>query len=261
MTDPYKVTLENLRFALDRLTKAVPPAELVEISEKLPGWRFKEQLPEQAVVVKLARLLSALQAAKILLDSGLVLDVGASKRIFDEMVEDVLFVLGSLGLEGTTSQHERFLKEFWQEEFDVLETAKLTNLDRDRLPRKKIRTFNSKLKGVNIDSEARKNVQEVLGKTYSGYVHGSAAHTMEIYGGENPRFNVFEMKFTPPWNTQAEDLKHYFHRAVCIFGIVAGAFSDQLLLGKLLILRTQLEKAWAMKFDDLAFPPQQSQNL
>lgn len=95
MTDPYKVTLENLRFALDRLTKAVPPAEFVEISEKLPGWRFKEQLPEQAVVVKLARLLSALQAAKILLDSGLVLDVGASKRIFDEMVEDVLFVLGS----------------------------------------------------------------------------------------------------------------------------------------------------------------------
>jgi hypothetical protein len=172
------------------------------------------------------------------------------------MVEDVLFVLGSLGHEGTTSQHERFLKEFWQEEFDVLETAKLTNLDRDRLPRKKIRTFNSKLQGVNIDSGARKNVQEVLGKTFSGYVHGSAAHTMEIYGGENPRFNVFEMKFTPPWNTQAEDLKHYFHRAVCIFGIVAGAFSDQLLLGKLLILRTQLEKAWAMKFDDLAFPPQ-----
>ena len=92
MTDPYKVTLENLGFALHRLTEAVPPAELVEVSEKFPGWRYKEQLPEQAVVIKLARLLSALQAANILLDRGLVLDVGSSKRIFDEMVEDVLFV-------------------------------------------------------------------------------------------------------------------------------------------------------------------------
>lgn len=260
MTDPYKVTLENLEFALDRLTKAVPPAELVKISDKFPGWRFKEQLPEQAVVIKLARLLSALQAAKVLLDGGLVLDVGASKRIFDEMVEDVLFVLGGFGQKEFTPQHERFLKEFWQEEFEVLETAELTNLDRDRVPRKKIRAFNSKLQGVNIDSETRKNVQEVIGKTYSGYVHGAAIHTMEIYGGEKPRFNVSEMKFTPPWHAQSEDLKLYFHRAVCVFAIVAGAFSDQPLGEKLLTLRNQLEEVWAMKFDDLAIGVQPSQN-
>jgi hypothetical protein len=255
MTDPYKVTLENLGFALHRLTEAVPPAELVEVSEKFPGWRYKEQLPEQAVVIKLARLLSALQAANILLDRGLVLDVGSSKRIFDEMVEDVLFVLGSIGQKLHTPHHEKFLKEFWQEEFEVFETAELTNLDRVRVPRKKIRAFNSKLQGTNVDPEIRKNVQEVIGKTYSGYVHGAAVHTMEIYGGEKPQFNVFGMKHTPPWLTQAEDLKLYFHRAVCVFGMVAGAFGDQTLLDKLLTLRDQLEIVWALKFDDLAAQP------
>lgn len=255
MTDAYKVTLDNLDFALERLTKAVPPAELVEISENFPGWRYTQQLPEQAVVVKLARLLSALHAAKILLDGGLVLDVGVSKRILDEMGEDVLFIVGALHRKEFTLQHERFLKEFWQEEFDVSLADELKNSDRDRVPRKKVRAFNSKIPGVNIDPEIRKNVQDVVGKTYSGYVHGAATHTMEIYGGEKPRFHVSGMKFTPPWISQAEDLKHYFHRSVCVFGIVAAAFDDQPLLSKLLTLRSQLEETWEMSFDDLAVAP------
>lgn len=260
MEDVYTITLENLGFALDRLTKAVPPAEFVEISDQFPGWRYQQQLPEQAVVIKLARLLSALHAAKILLDAGLVLDVGASKRILDEMAEDVLFIVGVLREGKTTPQHERFLKEFWQEEFADSETDDLKNLERDRVPRKKIRSFNARLPGVKIDPEIRKNLQDVVGKTYSGYIHGAAAHTMEIYGGEKPRFHASGLRYAPPWLSQAEDLKNYFHRSVCVFGIVAGSFGDQPLLSKLLDLRSQLEKAWEMTFDDLADSPHTPKN-
>jgi hypothetical protein len=256
MANAYTTTLENLEFALDRLTKAVPPAEFVEISGQLPCWRYRQQLPEQAVVIKLARLLSALHAAKILLDGGLVLDVGASKRILDEMVEDVLFIVGALRQGESTPQHERFLKEFWQEEFDNSETDDLRNLERDRVPRKKIRSFNARLPGVKIRPEIRGKVQDVVGKTYSGYIHGAAAHTMEIYGGEKPRFHPLGMRHTPPWLSQAEDLKNYFYRSVCVFGIVAGAFCDQPLLSRLLAHRSQLEKAWGMTFDDVAESPQ-----
>jgi hypothetical protein len=256
MADLYTTTLENLGFALDRLTKAVPPAKFVEISDQFPGWRYQQQLPEQAAVIKLARLLSALHAAKILLDGGLVLDVGASKRILDEMVEDVLFIVGALRQGESTPQHEKFLKEFWQEEFADSETDDLRNLERDRVPRKKIRSFNARLPGVKIDPEIRKNVQDVVGKTYSGYIHGAAAHTMEIYGGEKPRFHASGLMHTSPWLSQAEDLKNYFHRSVSVFGIVAGAFGDQPLLSKLMELRSQLEIAWGMLFDDFADSPQ-----
>lgn len=250
MTEVFFATLDNLALALSRLSKAVPPPKLVEVSKGYPGWRYLEKTPKQAIVVKLARLLSALHAAKVLLDAGLVLDVGAIKRVIDETVEDVIFVARVLVEKTLPSQHERFLKEFWQEEFDDSANDELRNLKRDRVPRKKIRAFNARLPGSNLDPETRQKVDSVISKTYSGYIHGAAAHTMEIYGGRDPKFHVSGMKNTSPWNAQSNDMPNYFYRTVCAFGIVAGSFGDQELLDEILKFREKLEQAFGMNFDD-----------
>ena len=250
MTEVFFATLDNLALALSRLSKAVPPPKLVEVSKGYPGWRYLEKTPKQAIVVKLARLLSALHAAKVLLDAGLVLDVGAIKRVIDETVEDVIFVARVLVEKTLPSQHERFLKEFWQEEFDDSANDELRNLERDRVPRKKIRAFNARLPGSNLDPDTRQKVDSVISKTYSGYIHGAAAHTMEIYGGRDPKFHVSGMKNTSPWNAQSNDMPNYFYRTVCAFGIVAGSFGDQELLDEILKFREKLEQAFGMNFDD-----------
>jgi hypothetical protein len=250
MTEVFFATLDNLALALSRLSKAVPPPKLVEVSKGYPGWRYLEKTPKQAIVVKLARLLSALHAVKVLLDAGLVLDVGAIKRVIDETVEDVIFVARVLVEKTLPLQHERFLKEFWQEEFDDSANDELRNLERDRVPRKKIRAFNARLPGSNLDPETRQKVDSVISKTYSGYIHGAAAHTMEIYGGRDPKFHVSGMKNTSPWNAQSNDMPNYFYRAVCAFGIVAGSFGDQELLDEILKFREKLEQAFGMNFDD-----------
>jgi hypothetical protein len=251
MTGIFQETLYNLTLALNQLSTAVPPPKLVEVSKGYPGWRYLEKMPEQAIVVKLARLLTALHAAKVLLDAGLVLDVGAVKRVIDEMAEDVIFVAHGLVEKPLPEQHERFLNEFWQEEFEDLTNDELQNIKRDRLPRKKIRAFNARLAGSNLDPEKRQKVDSVISKTYSGYIHGAATHTMEIYGGIDPKFHVSGMKKTSPWNAQSDDMPNYFHRAVCVFGIVAGSFGDQGLLNDILTFRDKLEQACGMNFDDL----------
>lgn len=250
MKEVFFATFDNLALALNRLSKAVPPPKLIEVTKGYPGWRYLEKTPKQAIVVKLARLLSALHAAKVLLDAGLVLDVGAIKRVIDETVEDVIFVARVLADKTLPAQHERFLKEFWQEEFEDSPNDELRNLERDRVPRKKIRAFNASLPGSNLDPETRQKVDSVISKTYSGYIHGAAVHTMEIYGGKDPKFHVSGMKNTSPWIAQSNDMPNYFYRAVCAFGIVAGSFEDQELLDEILKFRDKLEQAFGMNFDD-----------
>jgi hypothetical protein len=244
-TEFFAETLKTLEHALLLLSRAVPSPKLIDVSENFPGWRYLEQLPQQAIVIKLARLLSALHAAKVLLDAGLVLDVGASKRIIDEITEDVIFISSAVRKEDQDPKHIKFLREFWQEEFDPEAEPELKNLARDRLPRNKVRANNSKLLGGDF----RTHAQEVIDKTYSGYVHGASGHTMEIFGGRDFKFNFTHMKNTPPWNSQQNEMPNYFHRAICTFGIAADVIGDANLFSDLIDFRARFEKLFNMNFE------------
>lgn len=60
MTNVYNITLENLGFVLDRLTKAHAPGEFVEISDQFPGWRpaASEQINGAKVTAEIAWVMS-----------------------------------------------------------------------------------------------------------------------------------------------------------------------------------------------------------
>lgn len=51
-----------------------------------------EQLPQQAILLKTVRILSAIHTLKLTLDAGLLLDAGASMRILDEIGSEVQFL-------------------------------------------------------------------------------------------------------------------------------------------------------------------------
>lgn len=55
-------------------------------------FRFKEKTIQHAIVQKLARVVSGLHAARLLLENGLLQEQGAVLRMIDEFPEDIMFL-------------------------------------------------------------------------------------------------------------------------------------------------------------------------
>jgi hypothetical protein len=69
MDELYLQTLRNMESTLAGLAKRVPPPQRVPILDSF-AFRYVEKTIHQAIVQKLARIISGLHAARILLESG-----------------------------------------------------------------------------------------------------------------------------------------------------------------------------------------------
>lgn len=246
--DPiYVATLRNMANTLRTLEGRVRPPQIVALRGG-NAYRYMEKSPHQAVIMKLARLATSLNAARVLLGAGLLQDQGATQRVIDELNEDVCYL--SLGLirDEWPTWHDRYLAEFWQEEFDAA-TAMQSTQRRDRVPREKVRAFIAKFEEGGFDQSTKVSVTATVAKTYSGYVHGAGSHIMEMYFGDPPHFHVGASYASPFWGDHVEDLNNYYLRGICSFGFAAAAFGDASLKTNILDFRTHFETAAGMSFD------------
>ena len=222
----YDCAFACMETTVHGLAGLVPPPRLVK---RASGhvYRYEEQSPEQAIVQKLARLVSTLRATRLLLDKGFVQEVGTLKRVLDEILEDVHFIVS--GPEDQNDRHGQFLKYFYEEEFDT-ETARASTQRRGTVSRQKIRArlalAVSKIPGSHLNpSELTKDIRSV-DKANSGYVHGASPHLMEMYGGNPPVFHMNGMPRTPLERAHRKEFWNYVYRAICAFALVEGAFGD-----------------------------------
>jgi hypothetical protein len=194
--------------------------------------RYKEKTIQQAVVLKLARLVSNLNAAQLLLNNGYVQEQGALQRMIDEGDEDITFLTLAIMSNDVTELHMQYLAAFWQEEFDQ-PTALESTQKRPSIPRKKINAWIARHPFSGIDESTGVALTNTIHKTYSGYVHGAAPHIMDLYGGTPPRFHMKGMLGTPRHEEHADDLLNYYYRAIAAFGLAAKAFGDEALFAKI----------------------------
>jgi hypothetical protein len=117
---------------VNTLAARVPGPVLVKLHGN-PFVRYKEQRIHQAVVLKLARLVSNLNAAQLLLDSGYVQEQGALQRMLDEGAEDITFLTLAIISNDITDLHKQYLAAFWEEEF-VQPTAMKSTQKRPSIP-------------------------------------------------------------------------------------------------------------------------------
>src|ERR1700692_2370633 len=91
---PYKLfehSLEALNRAFRQIEAKVPPP----VRKPWPGgfvFRYEEQTIQQAIIQKLARLLSGLHAVEALLECGLFQEQGMVQRAVAEIDEDAWFL-------------------------------------------------------------------------------------------------------------------------------------------------------------------------
>ena len=220
----YDFTLRSMEQWFDVLASKVPQPVRVKFGESFT-YRFAERTPQQAILQKLARCISTLDAAHILLLNGLVQEQGAMQRILDELNEDVAFIAGGL-LKEWTKHHSDLLDAFYQEEFDDPQNPPNSVQKRPMRRADKIRAFNARVLGDGDPSTQVKNVRFIQ-KTYSGYVHPTSPHIMDMYGGEPPRFHLRGMLGTSRATEHLYDIWNYFYRGIGTFAIASYALDEK----------------------------------
>lgn len=241
----YQESLIEMDRALDALSAMLPPPCAVPFKDSFV-YRHVEQLPEQAIVQKLARLPTGLRAAKLLLEAGLFQEQAALQRLIDEIGEDIVFLSIPLMYGGAQALHTEYLQAFFAEEFDPA-TGLPTAQDRPMVRRKKIRAFIAQSPIATPDPSGHIGVTRTLSKAYSGYVHAASPQIMDMYGGNPPRFHTQGMSGTPREAEHRQDIANYFYRSVTAFAIAARALGHQPLFDHLFAHSRQYETVMGIR--------------
>lgn len=231
-----------LESAFRKLESRTGPAEFVESG---PGrvFRFKEKSLEAAIVQKTARMISTLNASRVLLQAGYVQELGALFRMLDELNEDILFLCQAKRSNELTDLHSRYLAAFYKEEFEKPNNAFMSEQKRETIPRKKIHAYLSRIPEQEMNASDFANLHRTLSQTYSGYVHAASPHIMEMYGGNPPMFHLRGMRGTPRIAEFSENAWDYFYRGLISVMYVVGAFGENELLQELFTFRDYVENA------------------
>ncbi len=82
-----------------------------------------------------------------------------------------------------TELHKKYLRNFFQEEFDKPENPFLSSQKRDTVSRKSIRSAiaNSGVDGLNPNDSAE--LSRTIGQSFGGYVHPASGHICETMKG------------------------------------------------------------------------------
>jgi len=223
MHELFQDMLDVMEVAFRDFEAALPKAKKVH---KERGWvyRFESQNIHHALVQKIARIQSTLRAAHILLRNGYIMELAILNRAIDETNEDVLFLVYAVTNDEVTPLHERYLKAFWEEEFDDFDDPVGSAQKREMISRKKIRAYLAKIEGKDLDPSRSVALSRTLSNAYSGFVHGASPQIMESYGGNPPSFHTQGMLGTPRIQEYTNGLWHYMYRGFLSHIFVAKAF-------------------------------------
>ena len=237
----YAAALQNMRRTVHVLSAMVPPPQKVPHKTSFV-FRFIERLPQQAIVQKLARVVTTLTAAHVLMEHGLVQEQGALQRVLHEIHEDITFLAYAVIYNDHTPLHQRFLDAFYEEEFNTDDPVDSTQ-KRPMAKRSKIQAYIANKEGSDLDPSRAIALSKTLTKTYSGFVHAASPQIMDMYDGSPAHFHVEGMLGTRRHAEYRLDLWNYFYRSVLSFGLAAKAFGDQDLFDQIHAFTLKFERA------------------
>lgn len=228
----YEPVLALLERATNILVARLEPPKMTTFARTAHGFRFTDRGAPQAIVQKMARVVSGLRAALVLLTEGYIQEQAALCRSVDEANDDISF-LGFGMIFDQTELHTQFLEEFFMEEFEDAARPHETRTKRPSIKRSKIHAYLSRVPGSGPDTSSSQAAMQAVYKTNSGFVHGASPHLMELYGGARPHFHMRGMRGTHFWSDHAADYRNYVYRSLMAFAMAARAFDDDTLFSEL----------------------------
>ncbi|ODU91999.1 MAG: hypothetical protein BGP23_11105 [Lysobacterales bacterium 66-474] len=218
--------------SMRRMEAAIAPPQRVPYKDSFV-FRYATKGIHEALIQKLARHISGLNAAAVLLDTGYAQEVGVIFRTLDEIQEDILFLASAVTSGTSTAKHKRYLLAFYADTVLSRPEGSLQIPKPDLLPRKKIRAHTVRTLGQGVNISQALDAEESLSTVYSGYVHAQSANIMEMYGGDPPHFHVQGMVGTSRIDDCENAFENYIYRGLMAATMVAKAFGDKPLVDAL----------------------------
>jgi hypothetical protein len=216
-----------MEVALDRLANQVPAPQSVPFVRNTFVFRYVERTAQQAIVQKLARIITGLRAALLLLRHGLVQEEAVIHRVLGDLIEDVLFLsYGILKNDLKGKLHESYLTDFYQEEFDNPGNPLDSTQKRSPVPRRKIQAYIARADLRIGNPSHNQEVFRTIHQAVSGFVHAASVQILDMYGGKPPHFHVRGMLGTPRMPEYEREIWNYFERGMADFVIAAGVLGD-----------------------------------
>ena len=222
----YEEALNKMIGAFNVMALHVGEPERVTIDGGY-AYRYKEQTIYVAIFLKLARVVTSLQAIHQLNSSGLIQEQAVIQRVADELTEDITFLTFSIIFDDETELHSRYLEAFFEEEIEEGKSAIESPQNRPMIPRKKIRSYINKDRGTGEGQGRGNKVSRTISKTYSGYVHAAAPQIMELFYGNPPKAILIGGYNSPLYQDHVDDMINYFYRALIAFSYGAKSFGNE----------------------------------
>jgi hypothetical protein len=223
--------LEECFHALE--APAPAPEPVIENDGYVLRYKKEHHCLELAIIQKLARYISGLNASLLLLEAGYTQEIGSIFRTLDEFGEDIMFLALPIsgGIEKTPT-HEKYLEQFFQEEFDVPGNAILSTQKRETIPRKKIRAVISDAGKNSLNSHDAREVSRTISQTYSGYVHGASEHILEMVAGNPLQYFLSGLAGTPRQSEFTYNYWDYSYRGLITLVLTAKVFGEAEIVDK-----------------------------
>lgn len=218
--------------AFRQLERALTPPRRVSHRDSFV-FRYANKGIHEALVQKLARSISGLNAVAVLLNSGYVQEAGVLFRTLDEIQEDIFFLTTAETNGAKTERHNQYLEAFYAEAVFSRADGSLEIPKPNMVPRKKIRAHTINTLGQGVNTSHAVTVGESVGTAYSGYVHAASENIMDMYGGDPPHFHLTGMRGTPRVAEFARDAENYIFRGLMATIVVGRAFGDRPLVDEL----------------------------
>jgi hypothetical protein len=238
MRSVYLESLGVMTDAFRRLEGQIAPPEPVPHHESFV-LRYSERGIPQALVQKLARYVSGLNAIDLLLLHGFVQEQGVLQRTLDEIHEDIFFLVAAITNDEITDRHEQYLKAFYDDPILKLGSYSDRFQKPNLVPRKKINAY---MRRILHKEPSSIPVEEIISTAYSGFVHASSMCIMDMCIGNPPKYYLNGMLGTPRVQEHVYDAWNYFYRGLMSVCAVAKAFGDAPLVEKLYAYMLDFER-------------------
>ena len=234
--------IEAMTKAFRRLESATPQPKQVPHRDSFV-FRYAIKGIHEALLQKLARSISGLNAIAVLLNAGYVQEVGVLLRTLDEIHEDIFFLAIAETNGAKTERHTQYLQAFYSEAVFSRPEGSMEVPKPNLVSRKKIRahTMNTIGQGINVSQAL--TASESIGTAYSGFVHAASENIMDMYSGNPPHFHLQGMHGTPRVATYSRDAENYVYRGLMADIAVAKAFGDASLVDAMCKFIDQYESA------------------
>jgi hypothetical protein len=237
--------IQAMTKAFRQMEASITPPQKVAHGDSFV-FRYASKGIHEAILQKLARMISGLNAIQVLLNAGYVQEVGVLCRTLDEINEDILF-LATAAISGEfTKRHTQYLEAFYAESIYSRVEGTFDIPKPNLVPRRKIRAHTASSLGKGADIYQSIAAGEALNTAYSGFVHASSEVVMSMYGGLPPHYHLAGMRGTTQMTIYERDVQNYVYRGTMTTIVAAKAFGDAPLV--------ELLEKFLAKFESANYP-------